>query len=68
MSDTVKFQIEFEMDQAGKIVGINKISGGDGGKAPEAPMPPHSDLIVMCATKHSPGHICFWIGGRWVCF
>jgi glyoxylase-like metal-dependent hydrolase (beta-lactamase superfamily II) len=68
MSGTIKFQIEFEMDPTGKIVGIEKIGGGDTGKPPEAPTPPHSDIIVMAATKHSPGHICFWINGQWVCF
>jgi len=68
MNGNVKFQIEFEMDPSGKIVGISKTGGGDGGNPPAAPAPPHSDIIVMAATKHSPGHICFWYQNQWVCF
>ena len=68
MNGNTKFQIEFEMDPTGKIVAINKIGGGDPGPAPDAPTPPHSDIIVMAATRHSPGHICFWINNKWVCY
>jgi hypothetical protein len=68
MNGNVKFQIEFEMDPSGKIVGISKTGGGDAGPPPAAPAPPHSDVVVLVATKHSPGHLCFWFQGQWVCY
>ena len=68
MPNTVKWQVEFEMNQQGKIINVSKISGGDGGKPPDHPTPPHSDVVIMMATKHSPGHLCFWINNQWICF
>lgn len=67
MNGNTTFLIEFDMDATGKITDIRKTGGGDQGPPPDAPTPPHSDIIVMAAIKHSPGHICFWWNNKWVC-
>ena len=63
-----KWTVDIEMNQQGEITNISKVSGGDGGTPPKGPTKPHSDVVVMVAQKHSPGHICFWFGGNWICF
>lgn len=63
----MKIQIEFDMDDNGKICGINKIGEGGEGVPQTDPMPPNTDILVMSYTKNT-GMICFWWGGRWICF
>ena len=57
-----KIQVDFHLDEEGKVVDVTTPKGK---RSEDAPMPPHAWASAIITTKHSPGCIYIWTGSSW---